>query len=53
MPPEAAVFLIASVYCVVHSLLAMELAGLKGARFYPGSWSEWCSNPRRPIAKGR
>jgi thiosulfate/3-mercaptopyruvate sulfurtransferase len=33
-----------------HNLLAMEIAGLSGARLYPGSWSEWCSDPRRPIA---
>lgn len=35
-----------------HNLLAMEIAGLPGARLYPGSWSEWCSDPRRPIATG-
>jgi len=32
-----------------HNLLAMEVAGLKGSRLYVGSWSEWCSNPDRPI----
>lgn len=35
-----------------HNLLAMELAGLAGARLYPGSWSEWCSDPARPMATG-
>ncbi len=35
-----------------HHLLAMELAGLSGARLYPGSWSEWIADPRRPVAKG-
>lgn len=35
-----------------HNLLAMETAGLKGARLYPGSWSEWCADPERPIATG-
>jgi thiosulfate/3-mercaptopyruvate sulfurtransferase len=35
-----------------HNLFAMELAGLAGARLYPGSWSEWCANPERPVAKG-
>lgn len=34
-----------------HSLLAMEIAGLPGARLYPGSWSEWCSDPARPVAR--
>ena len=35
-----------------HNLLAMEIAGLHGSRLYPGSWSEWCSDPGRPIARG-
>ncbi|HWK63023.1 MAG TPA: sulfurtransferase [Eoetvoesiella sp.] len=35
-----------------HNLFAMELAGLKGSRLYPGSWSEWCSDPGRPVARG-
>lgn len=34
-----------------HNLLAMEIAGLTGSRLYPGSWSEWCTGPSRPIAK--
>jgi len=35
-----------------HNLLAMELAGLRGSALYPGSWSEWCSEPTRPVAQG-
>jgi thiosulfate/3-mercaptopyruvate sulfurtransferase len=35
-----------------HNLLAMEIAGLPGASLYPGSWSEWCADPRKPIARG-
>ncbi|MGD9943025.1 MAG: sulfurtransferase [Burkholderiaceae bacterium] len=35
-----------------HNLLAMEAAGLTGAALYPGSWSEWCSDPSRPVATG-
>jgi thiosulfate/3-mercaptopyruvate sulfurtransferase len=35
-----------------HSLLAMAHAGMEGARLYPGSWSEWCADPRRPTARG-
>lgn len=43
------------VYCgsgvtACHNLLAMELAGITDARLYPGSWSEWSSDPNRPIA---
>ena len=34
-----------------HNLLAMEIAGLPGARLYPGSWSEWCADPARPVEK--
>lgn len=45
------------VYCgsgvsAAHTLLAMEVAGLPGARLYPGSWSEWCADPGRPVARG-
>ncbi|PND40361.1 sulfurtransferase [Paucibacter aquatile] len=35
-----------------HNLLAMEHAGLSGSRLYPGSWSEWSSDPSRPVAQG-
>lgn len=35
-----------------HNLLAMEIAGLSGSRLYAGSWSEWCADPSRPVAKG-
>jgi thiosulfate/3-mercaptopyruvate sulfurtransferase len=35
-----------------HNLLALEIAGLPGARLYPGSWSEWIRDPARPIARG-
>ena len=35
-----------------HNLLALELAGLRGVRLYPGSWSQWCADPARPVARG-
>jgi len=35
-----------------HTLLAMEAAGLAGARVYAGSWSGWISDPARPVATG-
>lgn len=35
-----------------QSLLAMEHAGLTGSTLYPGSWSEWCADPQRPVARG-
>jgi thiosulfate/3-mercaptopyruvate sulfurtransferase len=34
-----------------HTVLALELAGLRGA-LYPGSWSEWVTDPLRPVATG-
>jgi thiosulfate/3-mercaptopyruvate sulfurtransferase len=35
-----------------HNLLALEHAGMPGARLYPGSWSEWSSDPARPVQVG-
>jgi thiosulfate/3-mercaptopyruvate sulfurtransferase len=35
-----------------HTLLALAVAGCDGARLYPGSWSEWCRDPQRPVATG-
>ncbi|PZA08892.1 MULTISPECIES: sulfurtransferase [unclassified Meiothermus] len=45
------------VYCgsgvsAAANLLALEVAGIKGARLYAGSWSDWVSDPSRPVAKG-
>jgi thiosulfate/3-mercaptopyruvate sulfurtransferase len=34
------------------NLLAMEVAGLPGARLYPGSWSDWSTRPDAPVATG-
>lgn len=35
-----------------HNALAMAIAGLPPGQLYPGSWSEWISNPDRPVATG-
>lgn len=32
-----------------HAIFAAELAGLKGAKLYAGSWSEWIRDPSRPV----
>jgi thiosulfate/3-mercaptopyruvate sulfurtransferase len=32
-----------------HNLLAMEYVGLRGSLLYAGSWSEWCSDSKRPV----
>ena len=51
-PPEQCVFYCGSGASAVMNLLAMEVAGLPGGKLYPGSWSEWISDPTRPIARG-
>jgi thiosulfate/3-mercaptopyruvate sulfurtransferase len=45
------------VYCgsgvsACHNVLAMEYAGLHGAKLYGGSWSEWCADPAHQVARG-
>lgn len=35
-----------------HHLLAMEHAGLHGAKLFTGSWSGWIDDPARPVATG-
>lgn len=35
-----------------HNLLALDVAGMPGAALYPGSWSQWCADPARPVATG-
>ena len=49
--PERVVMYCGSGVSACHNLLAMELAGLPGARLYAGSWSEWCADPDRPVAR--
>lgn len=50
--PDAIVHQCGSGVTACHNLLAMEVAGLSGSRLYPGSWSEWVSDRRRPVARG-
>jgi thiosulfate/3-mercaptopyruvate sulfurtransferase len=49
---ESAVHYCGSGVTSCHNLLAMQIAGLRGARLYAGSWSEWCSDPQRPVVTG-
>lgn len=51
-PPAGSVHLCGSGVTACHNLLAMEAAGLPGAALYPGSWSEWCADPARPVTRG-
>ncbi len=51
-PPDQVVCYCGSGVTACQNLLALEHAGLSGGRLYPGSWSEWSSDPARPIATG-
>ncbi len=47
-----AVFYCGSGVTACHNLLAVAHSGLEPPRLYAGSWSEWCSDPVRPVATG-
>jgi thiosulfate/3-mercaptopyruvate sulfurtransferase len=50
--PAEAIMQCGSGVTACHNLLALEVAGMPGAALYPGSWSEWCADPARPVATG-
>lgn len=50
--PDELVAMCGSGVTACHHLLAMEHAGLHGAKLYTGSWSGWISDPARPVATG-
>jgi thiosulfate/3-mercaptopyruvate sulfurtransferase len=52
-PLEETVFYCGSGVTACHGLLAACHAGLGDGRLYAGSWSEWCSDPQRPVATGQ
>jgi thiosulfate/3-mercaptopyruvate sulfurtransferase len=47
--PREVVMYCGSGVTACHNLLSLEVAGLSGARIFPGSWSEWSADPNRPI----
>lgn len=50
--PGQVVVMCGSGVTACHLLLAMEVAGLHGARVYADSWSGWVSDSTRPVATG-
>ena len=50
--PEQTIVMCGSGVTACHHLLAMERAGLKGAKLFTGSWSGWIADPSRPVATG-
>ncbi|RMX18790.1 sulfurtransferase [Vandammella animalimorsus] len=49
-PAEQLVHQCGSGVSAAVNMLAMEIAGLTGSSLYAGSWSEWVSDPSRPVA---
>jgi len=49
--PENVILYCGSGVSATHNALAMAHAGIPGSRLYAGSWSDWITDPDRPIAK--
>ena len=50
--PENVIHYCGSGITACANIFAMEYAGLPGSKLYAGSWSEWVSNPTRPVTRG-
>lgn len=52
LKPQQVIHTCGSGVTACHNMLAMEIAGLHGSKLYAGSWSEWITDPSRPVATG-
>jgi len=50
--PSSVVHQCGSGVSATPNVLAMRIAGFAPTALFAGSWSEWCSQPSRPVERG-